>query len=223
MKIFLSGSRSFGAAVFAMLKEAGHELSGVSSPATSPTTLSGRDRLRDAAEPAGVYWMPPERVSARTLPAGTDLIVCAHSHAFIGRPTRTAAKLGAVGYHPSLLPLHRGRDAIEWAIRMRDRVTGGSVYWLSDNIDGGDIAAQEHVFIRGDDSPRTLWERELFPLGLKLLRRVVEDLSNGRIVRIPQDRAVATWEPSIGRQPIFRPELPLLGEVPGFTVNRSIS
>jgi hypothetical protein len=30
---------------------------------------------------------------------------------------------------------------------MGDAVTGGTVYWLNDAVDGGPIAAQEHVFI----------------------------------------------------------------------------
>lgn len=218
MNILLSGSRAFGAAVFELIRAAGHQVVTVASPADGRRTLTGRDRLRDAAERAGVRWLDASALTASAVPADTDLIVCAHSHAFVGRPTRLAARLGAIGYHPSLLPLHRGRDAVEWAIRMRERVTGGSVYWLSDGIDAGDIAAQEHVFIREDDTARSLWERELFPLGLLLFRTVIDDLSNGVMVRIPQQQSVATWEPSIGRAPVFRPELPLLGEPAGFTV-----
>ena len=48
----------------------------------------------------------------------------AHSHDFIGRKTRALSRLGALGYHPSLLPLHRGRDAIRWAVHMRVRCLG---------------------------------------------------------------------------------------------------
>lgn len=217
MRLFVSGSREFGAAVLQLCLDLGHDVAGVASPPMATNGLR-LDRLRDHAEQSGVEWQPAERLRADTLPAGIDLIIAAHSHAFIGRDTRNAAKLGGIGYHPSLLPLHRGRDSIEWAMRMRERVTGGTVYWLSDGIDAGDVAAQRHVFIRHDDTPRTLWERELFPLGLKLLRDVLEDLSNGIMVRAPQDRAVATWEPSIGRPPVFRPELPLLGSIQGFEV-----
>jgi len=48
--------------------------------------------------------------------------------AVFGRRTRARARVAAIGYHPSLLPLHRGRDALRWTIRDGDRVTGGSVY-----------------------------------------------------------------------------------------------
>jgi methionyl-tRNA formyltransferase len=158
-------------------------------------------------------------LKASTLPSGVDLIIAAHSHDFISDKTRQKTVLGAIGYHPSLLPVHRGRDAIAWAIRMRDRITGGSVFWLNDKIDAGDIAAQKHVFIHPKDTPETLWRTRLFPLGIELLGRVLSDLANGVIVAIPQDDSLATWEPSIGRPPIYRPDLPQLGAPPsGFTV-----
>lgn len=90
-------------------------------------------------------------------------------------------------------------------------MTGGSIYWLNDTVDGGPIAAQEHVFIRPGDDARELWTRDLAPLGLKLFRKVLGDVSAGRIVRIPQDHALATWEPAIAGQPrLFRPDLELL-------------
>lgn len=191
-----------------MLLETGHEVVGVSAP---PQAEGGReDRLWALAGDRGLPRMPSGKLDGYSLPAGVDLIVCAHSHDFVGRKTRLRAKHGAVGYHPSLLPLHRGRDAVIWTIRMGDKVTGGSVYWLSDTVDGGPIAKQQHVFVKPGESPSDLWRRALFPLGLELLRSVVDDVAKGRIVAIPQDESIATWEPSFGRAPLRRPDLPLL-------------
>jgi len=221
VKITLAGQKLFGAAVLQLLLDAGHEVTAFSPPHSEDGCRL--DRLHDLADRRGVPWLPADRLRAETLPPGTDLIVAAHSHSYIGRPTRLRAKLGAIGYHPSLLPLHRGRDAVAWVIRMREAVTGGSVYWLSDGIDAGDLAAQEHVFIRPGDTASELWRRELFPLGLKLLQTVVDDLSNGVVVRVPQDHSLATWEPSIGRPPLHRPELPMLGTIPGYTTRAAFA
>lgn len=216
MRVFISGQKLFGESVLRLCLQRGHEVTGVSAPIESD---SGRpDRLRTAALTAGIMTLTPGELSASTLPDGTDLILAAHSHDFIGRPTRQKARLGAIGYHPSLLPLHRGRDSIRWAVHMRERVTGGSIYWLSDTVDGGHIAAQHHVFIRADDTPESLWRRELFPLGLFLFARVLSDLKGGTIVQMPQRQEDATWEPSFGRQQLFRPELPQLGTIDGFGV-----
>lgn len=210
MRVFISGQKQFGAAVFKLCQQLGLEIAGVSAPAFAG---DGKrlDRLRDVAGNACVPWMAAGTLNADTLPAGIDLIICAHSHDFIGQRTRLKARLGAIGYHPSLLPLHRGRDAVRWAIKMGDRVTGGSLYWLTDNVDAGPIAAQGWCFIRPDDTPEELWRRELFPLGLTLMEKALRDLLRGVIVAVPQDEKLASWEPSFDRAPLHRPDLLLIG------------
>ena len=207
-RVFVCGQRSFGAAAFkALASLSGVDICGVAAP----RNLSGRpDRLWSTAELAGFAPLASEAFTSEALPGATDLIVAAHSHSFISRKARLAARLGAIGYHPSLLPRHRGRDAVRWTIAMGDAVAGGSVYWLTDNVDAGDLAAQEHALLRAGDDAGSLWRRDLFPLGAELLTRVALDLAAGRIVRVPQDESSATWEPSWGRPPLHRPELPLL-------------
>jgi methionyl-tRNA formyltransferase len=130
---------------------------------------------------------------------GTDLIVAAHAHCYITPEARQKARLGAIGYHPSLLPLHRGRDAIEWAIRMHEPVTGGSVYWMDDRADGGAVIAQDWCFIRPGDTAAGLWRRELAPMGLRLFGRALERIAEDGTVGSLQDEALATWEPALTR------------------------
>lgn len=204
MNILLAGQKWFGAAVFGALRALpGVTVRAVSAPAG--------DRLARAAWGAGVEIIPAGGLRAETMPGGVDLIVAAHSHDFIGERTRLRARWGGIGYHPSLLPLHRGRDAVRWAVRMRERVTGGSVYRLSNRMDGGDVLAQRHVFIRPDDTAEELWRRDLAPLGVELLASVVARVAaEGYVHGRAQDEALATWEPSIDRPPAFRPDLLML-------------
>ena len=221
MKLFIAGQKEFGLAVCAAALAAGHTVVGVSSPELN-SRRSNTDRLRYLAEERGIPWMPAGTLTAETMPEGVDLILAAHSHDFIGRRTRLKARLGAVGYHPSLLPLHRGRDGVKWALKMGDRVTGGSIYWLSDQMDGGDLAAQDYCFTRPRDTAEELWRRDLFPLGVRLFERVLADLSRGVLVAVPQDHSLATWEPALDQPPVRRPDLPMLGSggLDGFTVIR---
>ncbi|HLJ87419.1 MAG TPA: formyltransferase family protein [Candidatus Angelobacter sp.] len=216
MRILVSGQKQFGAAVLQLCRSEGHEVVAAASPPLSSSySTTGEqlpDRLRFAAEMAGVPWIASDLLRADAVPKGTDLIIAAHSHAFLSRKTRLRAALGAIGYHPSLLPLHRGRDAVRWTLHMKERITGGTAFWLNDTLDGGPIAAQAHAFVRPGDTPTTLWQEVLFPLGLRLIKRVLADLSAGRKVAIPQDNKLATWEPSWDRPPMFRPELPELGK-----------
>ena len=192
MRVMLVGQSWLGVQVLAGLRGAGHDVASVCAPAG--------DRLHAAAVDAGVPVSDTGRVlPAARVPPGTELIVCAHAHAFITRGARDRARHGAIGYHPSLLPRHRGRDAIRWTLHMRDQVAGGTVYWMTDRADAGPIAAQEWCWVRGDDTPMTLWRRELGPMGLRLLAAVVGDVAAGRIIKVDQDEAAATWEPAFDR------------------------
>jgi methionyl-tRNA formyltransferase len=211
VKLFICGQKFFGRAVFELAVSLGHEIIGVSAP------NDGSDRLMISAKNANIkYIIDGGTLRADIMPEGVDLIVAAHSYDFISGKTLLKTKLGGVGFHPSLLPLHRGRDAIKWAVKMGDKVTGGSVYWLSKNVDGGAIAAQDYCFINSGDTAGSLWVEKIQPMGLKLIARVLTDLSNGIIVAEPQDNSLATWEPSLDREPIFRPDLPQIGALNGY-------
>ena len=205
-RVYLTGSGAFGRAVATALEDHGHTLVGLAVPER------GRHGKRDGLT-AWADWNTSAPVTTHTLlhpedvPDGTDVILAAHSHAFVGRRTRARAPY-ALGYHPSLLPLHRGRDAVRWTCRMGDRVTGGSVYHLTDRVDGGPLAAQEHIVIDPTEGPSALWREHLFPLGVRMLTDVVDLIgSGGTVPTVPQDDALATWEPSLDSAPVYRPEL----------------
>jgi methionyl-tRNA formyltransferase len=217
MRVYLSGQGGFTVTVAEELVAAGHEIVGAASPAVR----KGRDdtgdplhwdRLRAWAYPRHVPWTEARELRAHHIPEGTDVILAAHSHAFLGRATRARARVAALGYHPSLLPLHRGRDAVRWTIRDGDKVSGGSVYHLTDHTDAGPLAAQEHILVPPGATAESLWRDHLAPLGVALILRVLDDLAAGRRVEVPQDEARATWEPSFDTAPLFKPELP---ELPG--------
>ena len=210
MRVVITGKKAFGAAIFDLCQERGDEIIAVWAPAFTDDG-GRRDRLRVKAETAGVPWHPAGSLSNANFPEGVEVLLAAHSTDFVSRPVRLACSVGALGYHPSLLPLHRGRDAVRWAIKMGERVTGGTVYWLNDNIDAGDIAAQDFCFIRERDTAEELWRRELFPLGVRLFELVLKRLDSGLIVAISQDQALATWEPSWQRPPVHRPDLLMIG------------
>lgn len=208
LRVLIAGQKHFGSEVFSSLLN----LDGVDVIAvSSPVNTDSPDRLSNKAHSHGIQIIAAGTLNAETMPRGIDLIVAAHSHDFIGEKTRLRAKFGGIGYHPSLLPLHRGRDSIRWAIRMRDRVTGGSVYRLSNRMDGGNVLAQRHVFIQPDDTAEELWRRDLSPIGVEMLTSVVAKIAAaGFINGVEQDESISTWEPSIDRPPAFRPDLLLL-------------
>lgn len=216
MKIFLCGQKYFGWLVFNLLRDLKHEIVGVAAPVKHG---SEPDRLWRAATNLDVpVVIPGGTLTVDNLPEGVDLIICAHSYDFVGLKTLAKAKLGGIGYHPSLLPLHRGRDAVRWTIKMGDRITGGTVYWLNKTVDGGPVAAQEWCFVRPEWDATQLWREKLQGMGIRLIAKTLSDIQSGRIVAIPQEKGLATWEPSMDTQPIFRPDLPRIGAIEGYEV-----
>src|SRR3982751_1606566 len=99
MRITLVGSRHFGVTTFDMLRNHGVEIARV-------VVADGEDRLAAAARAAGIEVTAQgdqNLVAGNETPEGTTLITPAHTHARIGREALAAARLGGIGYHPSLL------------------------------------------------------------------------------------------------------------------------
>jgi methionyl-tRNA formyltransferase len=194
MRITLVGSRHFGVTTLDTLRQRGVDIVRV-------VVADADDRLAAAARAAGievVVQANAKRVVASEIAPATDLIVTAHSHARIAKEALAAAKLGGIGYHPSLLPRHRGIAAVEWTIRERDPIAGGSVYHLAERMDAGAIAAQEWLFVRKDETARQLWERALAPLGQKLLGEVIDYAKiHKSLPAKPQDEEFATLAPNL--------------------------
>ena len=196
MKCTLVGSRYFGAAVLDALLKDGAEIARVVAPAAD-------DRLALAAQKAGIplhVLANPKIVPGEAIAEGTDLIVAAHTHARVSNEALARSRLGGVGYHPSLLPRHRGIAAVEWTIMEGDPIAGGSVYHLADGWDAGGVAMQDWCFVAKGESARELWERALAPMGLELLKRVVRHArEHGTVPSHRQDERFATKAPMIRR------------------------
>ena len=195
MKITLVGSRYFGRTVLdLLLKEPGLEIGRVAVPTAD-------DRLAEGARAAGIdvyVHENPRLVPIDAIAPGTDLIVTAHSHARVAHDAVASARLGGIGYQPSLLPRHRGMAAVEWTVKEGDPVTGGTIYHLADKLDAGPIAAQDWVFVKKGETARELWERALAPLGLRLLLEVVRHARDeGELPATPQDEQFATRAPRL--------------------------
>lgn len=203
-RVFISGQKFFGQEVLQLCLNFGFDIAGVCCPV-------GDKYLGRLAALNGIPVMPSGSLTAETMPGRVDLGIAAHSFDYIGRRTRYRARLGWIGYHPSLLPRHRGRSSIEWALRMRDIVTGGTIYWLNDGIDRGDIERQGWIWLDHSKAAAEVWRGELLPLGLRLMGEALSDISRGVVNRKPQDNRFSTFEPSLeGIRDIYKPDMLML-------------
>ena len=72
-----------------------------------------------------------------------DLILILGWYFNVPRQVRVIAARGCVGLHASLLPKYRGGAPLVWAIIHGEPRTGVTLFHLEDEIDAGDIVAQQ--------------------------------------------------------------------------------
>ena len=97
-----------------------------------------------------------------------------------------------INIHPSLLPSFPGAHAQEDAIKAGAKVSGCTIHFVDESVDGGPIILQKAVPVLDDDTPETLagrileQEHSFLPLAVRLFaeRRLAIE---GRRVRINRD------------------------------------
>lgn len=197
MRVSVIGQAAFGEAVLKRLAQDGITVSAVSAP-DAPGARP--DPLWAAAEAAGLPRVPtaalksPEGLAAWRPLAG-DLCLMAFVTEILPVELFAMPAHGTVQYHPSLLPLHRGSSAINWAIINGDRKTGITIFWPDDGIDTGPVLIQRTVPIGPDDTVASLYFSNLFPMGVEAMAESVALVAGGHAPRIPQDHGRSTYEP----------------------------
>jgi methionyl-tRNA formyltransferase len=98
------------------------------------------------------------------------------------------------GMHPTLLPRHRGRAPIPWAILSGLAKTGVTLFEIADpTADSGPIVGQVEVPIARDETATTLYGR-LAEAHVALIRDAVPRIVAGSEPRIPQDdKRASSW------------------------------
>ena len=136
--------------------------------------------------------------------ASADVFVLANVQRIVRAAEYTAPRLGTLCFHPSLLPRHRGRDAVYWTVKMGDTETGTTWFWVCDRVDAGPIAAQRRIEMPPGVRPRDLYEDYLVPLGIESFEKLVLQLALGTVPSEEQDESLATYEPPRPRPVVER-------------------
>ena len=104
--------------------------------------------------------------------ADVRLVVLAGFMRVLGTPVLDAFEGRILNVHPSLLPAFPGTDAIGDALRGGVRVTGVTVHFVDETLDGGPIVAQEAVTVQPGDDHDALAAR-IHTVEHRLLPRIV--------------------------------------------------
>ena len=85
-----------------------------------------------------------------------DLVVLAGWMRVVSSDLINAFPNRIINLHPSLLPKYKGLHAIERALESGDPVTGVTVHYVNEELDGGEIILQEEVPIMPNDDIKSL-------------------------------------------------------------------
>lgn len=198
MRILLIGQGPFGAKVLETFVERGENIVCVHTPPDAP---GGRtDPLKDLAARNGLALRQPatyrdETVFEEYRSFRPDLTVMAFVTVIIPPKFFDVPAEGAICYHPSILPRHRGASAINWAIIMGDTTTGLTIFYPDGGIDTGPILLRKTVPIGPEDTTGSLYFNHLFPMGVDAIAEAVDMIKAGTAPRIPQTEEGATYEP----------------------------
>jgi methionyl-tRNA formyltransferase len=198
MRIVIMGQAAFGAKVLETLADRSEEViaawlpQGKAGAKPDPLKIAADSRQIPAYRPES-YKSPEALREFRAL--NPDLLIMAFVTDIIPQAFVEVSAQGAICYHPSLLPRHRGGSAINWAVIMGDKETGLSIFWADAGIDTGPILLQKRIPIGPEDTTGSLYFNRLFPLGVEAIAESVDLIKAGRAPRLVQDERLATYEP----------------------------
>ena len=109
-----------------------------------------------------------------------DLIVMAGYLLLVGQEIIKEFSNRIINIHPALLPSFKGTHGVRDAFDYGVKVTGVTVHFVEEELDGGPIISQEAVIIAEDDTIKTL-EEKIHKIEHKIYPLAVKYFCNGRL------------------------------------------
>jgi len=154
--------------------------------------LAGARGLPTLLDPA------PQELERRVRAAAPEFIFSFYYRRMLPPALLSLAPRGAYNMHGSLLPRHRGRAPVNWAILLGDTETGATLHEMVAKPDAGRIVDQQAVPIGPDDIALDVF-RKVTGAAEAVLRRSLPPLVAGTAKLRAQDLARGSYHG--GRRP----------------------
>jgi methionyl-tRNA formyltransferase len=152
----------------------------------SVAALARRRGLQTLADPE------PAELERRLRAAAPDFIFSFYYRRMLPPSILALAAKGAFNLHGSLLPRHRGRAPVNWAVLLGDTETGATLHEMAAKPDAGRIADQQAVAIGPEDTALDVFRR-VTDAAETVLRRSLPRLLDGSLELKPQDLARGSY------------------------------
>lgn len=191
-------------------KTAAHILQGIQGEGfevvlavTRPPSKSGRGRVfkktsvHKLCEFEGIKCLQPRKPEKEEIAyyiemSRAQIAIIASYGLFIPSELISICKIPFVNYHPSMIPLYRGAAPAARAIMNGESQTGVTLMEVTEEMDAGDIIAQEKDVIYEHEDCGEL-EARLADLGIRLIRETIPSFLEGSVGKKPQDSSYATY------------------------------
>jgi methionyl-tRNA formyltransferase len=183
MKLILMGTGPFALPAFEGIRARGQDAIKLVVTRPIPVNPSGRPPANPVCDWANQYALPvyqpgsindPESVRQLVELSPDLLVVCDYGQILSGQAL-SAARLGGINLHGSLLPKYRGAAPVQWSVLSGDSVTGVTVIHMTPKLDAGPILEQRTLAIGAEETSGEL-EHRLSQLGCEPTLKSIEQL-----------------------------------------------
>lgn len=177
---------------------------------TQPDRPKGRGRkilpppIKKIALSRGITIFQPENINKeesikKIKEFNPDLILVVAYGQILSKDILNIPWMGCVNIHASLLPKYRGASPINWTIINGEEETGITFIFMNEKVDAGDIIYQQKITIFPDETYRELNKR-LSNLSAGIINKLLKEIKNGKIKRIPQEKQLATYTKKMSKE-----------------------
>lgn len=198
MRVAMFGYQTWGHRTLKALLDSGHE---IVQAVTHPRSEHAYERIwadsvADLATAHGVPVLvrarPDNDVAAAVKAAEPDIIVANNWRTWLPPEIFTAAPLGTLNVHDSLLPAYAGFAPVIWALINGEEEVGVTAHMMNEELDAGDIVLQRAVSIGPGDTGADLFHKTV-DLIAPVVTEALELIGSGRVQAIAQDPSRASF------------------------------
>ena len=115
-----------------------------------------------------------------------DVIFCFGWSSLIKKEILNIAPMGVVGYHPTKLPMNRGRHPLIWALALGLEESASTFFFMDEGADTGDILSQVDFEISYQDDARSIYDK-VNDIALCQIEDFIPRLKQGKYPKVKQD------------------------------------